>query len=140
MHADAESKTIYLTPSDKGPILCPVCQKLYKPNGTGPANSPLEARLLKYLPSEHILGGFAPYCHDVGYLLCPEGWKVVCNYGIHRVIMVDKKTADDGYEELMKVQTRHRAGPITRWWYLLMAERNAEAVRLLGDSSYCHKH
>lgn len=136
-----ESKTLFLDPSDTGRAApCPICGREYQPNGTGPANSRAATMALHHLPSEHYLGGFAPTVHDWAYLLCGSGWAVHATYGDSDLTAMDRWSADWVYERLMHAQVERRCRYGLRWWYHLMAERNAAAVRAAGDSSYRHSH
>lgn len=141
MRIHGESRTLFLEPEDtdkSGP--CPVCGLIYKPNGTGPANSPRTARALKYLPSEHYLGGFPPTFHDWAFLICREGWVVHATYGNLSVTAFDFDSANIGYNRLMHAKVRRTAPFGTQWIWHSMADRNEAFVAGLGDSSFRHEH
>jgi len=141
MLVDPITKSIWIDESDVGlEAKCPVCGDLYKSNSTGPSSNPALTEIIQKLPSESILGGWAPTVHDWAYLVCPEKWWVMVEID-HRVYSAkDKETADELYYLLMKHQVKTRAKWVTRWWYYLQAKRNYLAVKMAGADSFKHVH
>jgi len=142
MIVDKRGKTMYVSVNDMSPkVVCPACSSPHKIrcNGTGPQNKPILTKLLQLLPSEHYIGGFAPFCHDLAYSLCAVGWALTVEYlGVIRTA-VDKDSADLLYLDLMTAQVNRLAPPALRPIMRLNARRNYEAVHLAGDSSYSHR-
>lgn len=116
-------------------FLCPVCNRLFVPNGTGPQSSPVVSELLKMLPSEDIVGGLPPRFHDSAYFLCPAGFIV----HFADVTAWDKASADEGYRALMVSGHKDSQGP-AKALIELIAERNYLFVHAFGQSSYKHEH
>lgn len=137
---DHQSKTVFLEYGDPDdPIICPICGKPWKSNGTGPTSLPLVAKFLQMLPSEKKLGGFPPKFHDLAFLICPEGWAVSAKYGSLEVTAVDFDSANDGYRDLMKAQAARRSRILRKMWQDI-ADRNYAFVCEFGRSSYRHDH
>jgi len=142
MFIDKIGKTIYLEYGEplRG-FPCPICGTWYQSNGTGPSNNETVTEMLHKLPSEHYLGGFAPYFHDIAYLICGSGWAVHATYGKNgSVTAVDRESADDSYLTLMHYQVNCKCNIFNSWWYHRMAKRNYEFVDHFGQSSFNHGH
>lgn len=140
MRADIENKYLELSREDlfQG-FPCPVCGVHYVPNGTGPTNLPLVARLLKWIPSESMVGGDSARFHDCAYLLCPAGWMIEFNSGLHTYHAWNKKSADESYLNLMKERYLDSRG-LSRFLAWTAAKRNNFFVRAFGKKSYIHEH
>lgn len=132
----AETKQIAVTEEDLwNGFPCPVCGKFYVPNGTGPTNKALIAKILKGMPSEAIVGGVPARFHDTAYLLCPAGWTV--HLGTHQA--ASKKQADRQYFRLMMDQHKDSSG-LASFLVWIMAKRNYGFVCVFGRSSFKHDH
>ena len=142
MLADAVNRILHIEERDVGlSVVCPVCNRYFRPNGTGPASVPLFTRILQMMPSEDYLGGFPPYVHDLAYLLCPEGWTIVVHLDNTFVTITNREQADKVYLRLMLRQVMMKTEPGLRRKYMRgLAYRNYKAVCVGGSSSYKHKH
>lgn len=132
------SKIIELDEKDlfKG-FECPVCGGTYLPNGTGPQNLGFVAKLLKWFPSESMVGGIPARFHDAAYLLASAGWVVVYDSGLAMYHAWNKRSADLAYLGLMRERSIDAKGP-ARWLSRSAAARNYCFVRLFGKKSFGH--
>ena len=121
-------------------FMCPVCNKPYTPNGTGPANNKWLTRLLKMLPSNSAVGGLPPRFHDIAFLLCPKGYRISFNFGGELFVAYDFDSANNAYYNLMKRQIKDHVTWSLRGVCYFFAWRNYTAVDKFGKKSYKHKH
>jgi len=135
-----QNKVVYLDDYDLiVGFACPECGKTFRPNGTGPTNMSIFARLLKGLPSELVTGGIPARFHDSAYLLCPAGWRVVYAPANRQFVAVDKISADKGYYKLIQWVHKDAQG-LAAAIVWIMAKRNYLYVKWGGKSSFRHEH
>jgi hypothetical protein len=121
-------------------FICPECGKFYLPNGTGPTNKRLLSKILKWLPSEIMVGGIPPRLHDACYALCSVGWIVLFQVSSGKVVEVKTKAQSDKlyFSEMMAA---HNDAKGLAWAMLYAAaKRNYWAAKYDGKSSFRHEH